>query len=378
MALYDYDSYGRYIAGFTVLAGIFVLPLSILWFVSFCLARRRRDPARVGIAWMKAVFPTWNLSLMLYTVKGGLQAWTWFDDFTSSESRALNQIISHLGSVAGFLNYVASIFLFITLVELAGGYLLCLKGGGEPSPIRRFARIAVLAWSFVLLVLVIAEFGLNESYITRFSRVTTLNRDSYYSASLTLLRLDSANYILFWLTTLPILGYCAFVVHKTRALEQLRSGAILVLVCAALNFVRQIITMAINIHANLINIAAAITTGSDESLAVGWIVSPFFDFVPMFVILVILFSLAIRKHKGLWSQEQPDWVYPAVMYVPAVYPPGQMQGGMVPVQQQPYMQQQQPQQQQPMQPTQGLPAYLQVAQQKQMQQQHQGQPAPAQ
>ncbi len=52
--------YAQYIAT-TVLSGLWVTPLSILWFISLCLARRQKDPARVGVAWMKAVFPFWIL-----------------------------------------------------------------------------------------------------------------------------------------------------------------------------------------------------------------------------------------------------------------------------------------------------------------------------
>ena len=57
----DVDEVGGYYVGFTVLAGLFITPLSILWFLSFCLARKKNDPARVGISWMKVVFPFWNL-----------------------------------------------------------------------------------------------------------------------------------------------------------------------------------------------------------------------------------------------------------------------------------------------------------------------------
>jgi hypothetical protein len=57
----DYDALGGYNVGFTVLAGLFITPLAILWFLSFCLARRKSDPARVGISWMKVVFPIWGL-----------------------------------------------------------------------------------------------------------------------------------------------------------------------------------------------------------------------------------------------------------------------------------------------------------------------------
>lgn len=39
-----------------VLCGIFVLPLLIIWLVSFWLAPRKSDHARVGFTWMKLVF----------------------------------------------------------------------------------------------------------------------------------------------------------------------------------------------------------------------------------------------------------------------------------------------------------------------------------
>lgn len=54
----DYESY---VIGTTVLSGLFIIPLTVLWFITFCLARRRNDPARTGIAWLKAAFPIWTL-----------------------------------------------------------------------------------------------------------------------------------------------------------------------------------------------------------------------------------------------------------------------------------------------------------------------------
>jgi hypothetical protein len=50
---------GGYYIGYCLLAGLWITPLSILWFISLCLARRKHDPARVGVAWMKATYPIW-------------------------------------------------------------------------------------------------------------------------------------------------------------------------------------------------------------------------------------------------------------------------------------------------------------------------------
>jgi hypothetical protein len=102
--------------------------------------------------------------------------------------------------------------------------------------------------------------------------------------------------------------------------------------------------MAISITRNL---APPRYNGSTSPLVLYNIVEPFFDYVLMFVILVLLFSLAVKKRNGLWSQPQQGWNYPTVMYVPAQVAPVPAPG---------------------QQPAQGLPAYLQVAQQQQVQQ----------
>lgn len=58
-ASFAMDSLEGYSIGYTVLAGLWITPLAILWFISLCLARRRDDPARVGVAWLKAAYPIW-------------------------------------------------------------------------------------------------------------------------------------------------------------------------------------------------------------------------------------------------------------------------------------------------------------------------------
>jgi hypothetical protein len=59
MAATSYTDYGPYIIGNTVLVALWITPLSILWFISLCLAPRNRDPARAGVSWLKATYPIW-------------------------------------------------------------------------------------------------------------------------------------------------------------------------------------------------------------------------------------------------------------------------------------------------------------------------------
>jgi hypothetical protein len=116
--------------------------------------------------------------------------------------------------------------------------------------------------------------------------------------------------------------------------------------------------MSINAATYLGNPARYVLYGTDVDPAVIYVVFPFFNFVFMFVILVLLFSLGIRKSKGLWSSPQGLNLPMPVAFLPHPIPG---QGGPMPMQ----MPMQQPAQG----GAQGLPAYLQYHQQQQQQQQ---------
>lgn len=163
--------------------------------------------------------------------------------------------------------------------------------------------------------------------------------------------------------------------------------------------------MALYAHVWLGHPIAALFGASDTPLAVRLIVNAFFDYVFMFIVLVLLFTLGIRKRQGLWSQPQPGLVFTAGFNtgtLPAGYtmttapppphpaaangPPAYM---AVAHQQQPQQYQQQHYQQpqamawQQQQPPQGQPMYQQQPQQQQgyyyyppPQQQQQQQPPP--
>jgi hypothetical protein len=117
--------------------------------------------------------------------------------------------------------------------------------------------------------------------------------------------------------------------------------------------------MAIYAHNTLQNPERYIFRGSMAPIEALLIVDPFFNYLFMFILLVLLFTLGARKQGGLWSQAQQGWGMPTgfVTTAPASGPP------MAPITSS----------------SNGLPAYLAVAQQKQQQdmawqqQQHQQQ-----
>jgi hypothetical protein len=363
--------YASLYIGYTVLSAIYIIPLTVLWFITFCLARKHHDPARVGIHWLKAVFPVWTLGLLFSLARISVQLYVEYgEDGYYINGIELQRAITHIAITGSFFLYLASIFLFITFVELAGGYRLCLKNPTETSRTRKFGRIGILAWSVVLFVLVVSLFGLRHSATARYTSYDDyVDSLTLLNAQVTNLRLEGAVKVLLWLTSIPMVVLGSVTVHKAKNHPLHRSGSVLFLVATILDFIRHTITMAIFAHGYLGNPLLSLSVGPAIDPAVDWVVDAFFNFTPMFVLLVILFALAIRTNKGLWSQPQPGWGYPTVTYGPPMpYPPGQVPVGVVPVQPQ-YMQQQ---------PAQGVPAYLQVAQQQQGQQGYYYYPQPTQ
>lgn len=131
---------------------------------------------------------------------------------------------NYLAGAADFFGNLASILLYITLVELASGFLFCLKPPGEPSSSRRLGRFAILGWSFVLFALIISRLGVFEAFYSRYTIIEDESEyEGYFNTLATLTRLGTAVIVLLWLTSLPVMGYAAFVVHKTRQHPLLRS-----------------------------------------------------------------------------------------------------------------------------------------------------------
>ncbi|KAL2259524.1 hypothetical protein VTK26DRAFT_6781 [Humicola hyalothermophila] len=370
-----------YEIGWAVIAGLFTTPLGILWIISLCLARRKSDPARAGIAWLKSITPFWNVGCAFAVCSAALDLWVNYaeDSYyirSGTDYAVARQASAHVAATGVFFEHLANILLFITLVELASGVLLCLNGG-QPTASRKRNRIIVLVWGLVLFILAIANLGIKQSYVVRFFDDSSLYSDSYREVrelGRTLNRLGGAMAILMWLTSLPILALTSWVVHITKHHPILRSSSVLLLVSSILLFIRLTVTMAMYARYNLSETTTTSWTAVELQRIVSLIIEPFFNYTCMFVILVLLFTLGIRKAKGLWSVPQPGWPLGSVVY----YAPGTVP--VVPAQQ---YQQYPPEQAQapapgahgapPMQPTPGLPAYLAFAQQQQMEKQQQQQ-----
>src|SRR5690606_1186866 len=91
----------------------------------------------------------------------------------------LRRAMYSLNAICMLLSNIGDILLYVTFVQLASGFRLCLRDKSLPSSSRKAGLIAILAWSFVLLAITIASFGLSMHY-------NELTIEETYSARFTL------------------------------------------------------------------------------------------------------------------------------------------------------------------------------------------------
>lgn len=317
---------------YLALAGIFIKPLFILWLVSLCLARRKSDPVRMGFLWMKFVFPLEVIALTLDVLSGVAAALlqSWSDDDTQTWSSdvidSLNMVNVRTGSTGTLFEHLADVFLIFTFAELGIGFLRVLDQ--KSTGFQKAIRYSAFAVGGILFVLSLAWCGkLQATWTQYFDYLNdSRSRAAYLDVEKNLKiarKIGGAIDILFWITSILMIIVASFVVHRHS--RMLLKSAILLLVATILNFVRHTWLLVYAVRWSLNDNAGAITYAV-------YVVEPLCNIWPMFVLLVLLFVLSIRKREGLWSTQQP-WgdnqpvMYPYMqqqqMYQP--YPPQQQQ-----------------------------------------------------
>ncbi|OIW24633.1 hypothetical protein CONLIGDRAFT_101313 [Coniochaeta ligniaria NRRL 30616] len=351
MATADSDTLTWAIAN-VVLVGIFIKPLFIIWLVSLCLARRKSDHARLGFTWMKVVFPFYTLALLLYVVSGSIYCFTvaWYSDRYSYSSdydedtiNILYNIELRVSSVGQLFDDVATALLLITLVEIGNGFLYILTQ--TRTRLQKGLRWATISVGGIIVVLAAAHLGqTNTTWGKYFDYQAGNSDDDYFAVGnfdrelKTIRQLSGAVVILFWVMTLPLIAFASYVVHRVKGIPLLRNSAVIFLVATILLFVR--FTWQLAFVATWVLVDAP----EGQPIAIG-VVDPILTAWVMFVILVLLFVIGIRKKQGLWTTHQP-WMA-NMNQVPGPAVPGQggwVQGGAYPPQPQPAYQQYPPQQ----------------------------------
>ncbi len=308
----------------------------------------------------------WYRTLIVYVVAGGIQVYLDVvndNEFSDSDDPQLDLDLTdatfRLNNIGEFLEVISNVLLLITLVELGNGFLYCLAGARSTA--QKILRFAAYGYGFLLLVLGVAFFGLETA---AWNIYFGFQSDGGFSqpgeddtqasvVDATNAKLKTARQlitvfdILHWIGTIAVVVFASYIVHKCKNSNLLRyvslsarstlsrphdadmcppkQSAILFLVATILDFVRCVWDVAYD---------ATWVLPDQDAVTPLWlaIVEPILDTWPVFVLLVLLFTMGVRKKDGLWStqqqqQQQQSWNGTGVQGVAA---PAGFNGGFAP------------------------------------------------
>lgn len=287
-----------------VMAGMWCLPFTVFFVLSFFLARRKGDPARVAVVWLKILLPFAILCTIFHVVGVAtsilMRQGSYYYRTRMSREDLLN--LERLNFRSSLVSYVfeditVALILF-TFVELGNGFMYALSH--QRTVRQKIFRYLSL---FLALVLIAIALAYTIRYGVLYGGYLDQGRVGYTSISgqlFILEKLYSARIILVWIFTLPTIAYAAVAVHFWKTQSLVRGITIEFLIATILMFIRATYELVY---------MAMYTINDSEGyirppLATSYL-SPIFRFVPLGVAVVLLFVVAIRKKKGLWTTRQP-------------------------------------------------------------------------
>jgi len=195
--------------------------------------------------------------------------------------------------------------LFVTLVELGSGFLYCLRptilGIRSPASFAILATAVIPAGFALALVIQYNVSGLATAY-------KVLGGSSGAVVKKYLI-LEGAFVVAAVVATITTLGFVSYVMARCRSDAALRNSAVLLTVAASLNVLRR--AWEVTAWARW---AWPKRVDPDYFAVLDLVL----DAGPMFVQLVLLFVIGIRKQGGLWSTSQV-WTQQALRLTAPVY-----------------------------------------------------------
>ncbi|KIH93580.1 hypothetical protein SPBR_04242 [Sporothrix brasiliensis 5110] len=351
------DSQFTYIVSNAALTGIMILPVLVIWVLFLFQARRRQDPVRDGVAWLKASFFFFFLSLIITTASDGAIAAVINDpsNLTASTFNSLVKASDYLSIVAGYLEQLSIILTLVALIELAYGFYVALqpaahdaansapaadatKGDsgaaatrGEDSRLahHKMVRIATAVVGVVLLALSTAWFGKGAAaYVKYNNAVYSDNSDNSDSSNASYNRataeyvasvrighkLGGAFDILVFVLSLPLLGAAGYLVSRAQGLP-IKNTTVLYLVAVVFWFIRFLWRLVYN----AVWLLPPTTMYTPLWLNV---VDPLLNVWTFVITIILLYIVGVRRAGGLWSTPQPWTQFAADGMYGGGYQPG--------------------------------------------------------
>lgn len=226
----------------TALNGILIVPLKVIWIISFRAVRNRNDPARRPFPWMKTAYPFILLYVILhFSVE--LRTDTVFRYLTfyiagyiayiveigplyagDSSYLTLDQIQTRLIDVSGLIENIGHIFILFCLVELGLSFLYVLS---RSSKGHNIVRGLVAGLGVVLFALTLAFFGkleaLRTDYYNAVNDPTLYLDEPFFFEPYYLIRIGASFDILLWIASIAVFAFSIYVLTVSHQNPQTRS-----------------------------------------------------------------------------------------------------------------------------------------------------------
>nr|XP_036581828.1 uncharacterized protein CTRU02_08400 [Colletotrichum truncatum]KAF6790271.1 hypothetical protein CTRU02_08400 [Colletotrichum truncatum] len=228
----------------TVLIGLVflvILPFTILALIKL---RRRRDPARKFVSWLKASFFLFAITLCLLFVQGVMLT---YEAFSDASHWHIVRGSFHIGFLADFFNAISATMVMVMLIEFGPSMRLAFEG--KPDTLQKPLRYAAYILAFVIVTLALAFYGLSadfqENYTNKIGSI--FSTGEAIRRALTIYKLISATSILLWIASLIIMGMSIFVLMERRG-TPLESAAISYLFAGFFNLLSSTWYFAYAVH----------------------------------------------------------------------------------------------------------------------------------
>ncbi|KLU81735.1 hypothetical protein MAPG_00817 [Magnaporthiopsis poae ATCC 64411] len=287
-----------------VMAGMWCLPFTVFFVLSFFLARRKGDPARVAVLLLKILLPFAILCTIFHVVNVATaiiiaQDRSYYRSRLSRQDRLNLEWLNFRSSLVRYVfEEITTALILFTFVELGNGFMYARS---HQRTIRQ--KIFRYLSLFLALLIIAIALGYTIRYSVLYGRYLSDGRVGYNNISRGLAMLEklySARTILVWIFTIPPIAYAAVAVHFWKTQPLVRGITVEFLIATILMFIR-----ATYEFVYVVRYRIDIPEGSRLPLPVHNYLSPIFRFVPLGVTVVLLFVIAIRKKKGLWTTQQP-------------------------------------------------------------------------
>ncbi|EXA41287.1 hypothetical protein FOVG_09787 [Fusarium oxysporum f. sp. pisi HDV247] len=281
------------------------IPSVVLFFCSFCLVRRKKDPARTAFTYLKLALLVFSgfaffefASYVVSVVHSQLYYGGRIDsDFDSHYSKTLLVTVQVLATLALIYDMVTDILIMIILLRLGTGIVMVQTG--RPDPKGKILRLVSYIAAAILFILALTAFGLRIRYVYEvFFNDVRVGADSYTKSR----QIAFSFSVLVFVISLAIVARAIMIKVQSKGESALTWCSNLFIAASVVWLMRTTFNMAST--AAWTNLSSAYR--DREYKYAYYILEVVFGIWPQFVVLCLVFAIGRARNNGIWSKQEQE------------------------------------------------------------------------